>query len=336
LASARPVRGTFVPLSSASTPAPLEWAVGTAPHWLVTLLGIDAPITPAPGGRTAPFAAPGIDGLQIELRRESSSDPDIPGLVLELTEGDGGELFDSHRLALADVRIPARATTHVWVRMPTLGRQIQRSLRLYSRSGELLDQRDPFYFLESVAIKIQATGAPPAKPFIVGDQSGPPSLPERMQALKDVEAQWEQWRGHGLRYRVVTDRRAMRRHVRQRLRRARSEILLIDPYFATRDNSDWEIVDGLRAQVRVLTGEDASRPTGAAPAVATRKWMTSPPPYHDRLWLIDGRAGLSIGASVNGLQGRRAYRVGELDPPEVAAWIAAFETWWGSVGATAI
>lgn len=93
------------------------------------------------------------------------------------------------------------------------------------------------------------------------------------------------------------------------------------------------MVDGLGADVRILTGSAAVRPPGAAPAAVARKWSSNPPPYHDRLWILDGRSGLSVGTSVNGLQGQRAYRVAELDPHEVAEWSAAFETWWRSSSA---
>jgi hypothetical protein len=271
------------------------------------------------------------EGLLVEIRREPDADPDFHGLVVELTEGDAGELFDARRLALSDVRLPARAKTRVWLRLPTLGRAIERSLRLYDRAGELLDFMDPFNFVERVEISLMVNDAP-AAPIVAGDRSGRPKLPERLQALRDVEAQWEWWRSNGLRYRVVRDDRAMYAHLRRRLRRARSEVLVMDPYFG-KDPHDWPIVDGLQAGVRILTGSAAVRPAGAAAAAAARKWSSNPPPYHDRLWIFDGRSGLSVGTSVNGLQGRRAYRVAEMDPHEVAEWSAAFETWWRSSNA---
>ncbi len=273
--------------------------------------------------------------LQVEIRREPAAYPDFHGLVVELTEGDGGELFDSRRLALSDVRLPAKAKTRLSLRLPTLGRGIERSVRLYDRAGELLDFRDPFNFVESIHISLNVRGSPVTSEVVVGDRQDPPQLPERLQALRDAEAAWERWRATGLRYRVVRDQRAMRAHLRRRLRRARSEILVIDPYFG-KNPSDWSMVDGLGVAVRVLTGSVAVRPPGAAPAAAARKWSTNPPPYHDRVWILDGRSGVSVGASVSGLQGQRAYRVAEIDPPEVAEWGAAFDTWWRSPSAHAV
>lgn len=347
--AARPVGGVFADVKAKLTPAPLEWPVGSKPHWLLTALGIDAPADPVPTGRLTPYPDPTLvvarlsrrawigrvrfrpeEGLLVEVRRERDADPDFHGLIVELTEGDAGELFDARRLALSDVRLPARATTRVWLRLPTLGRAIERSLRLYDRGGELLDVMDPFNFVESVHIGLTVNGAP-TTPIVAGDRSGRPKLPERLQALSDVEAQWEWWRSNGLRYRVVRDQRAMRAHLRRRLRRARTHILVIDPYFG-KDPRDWEIVEGLTAKVRILTGSAAVRPAGAAAAALARKWVSNPPPYHDRLWILDGRSGVSVGTSVNGLQGQRAYRMAEMDPPEVAEWSAAFETWWRSSG----
>ena len=282
-ASPRPVRGAYIPLSAPSESAPAEWPVGDAPHWLLILLGIDAPVAPMQPGRLDAFAPAGIvvgrvsrrawigrvtfrpeQGLRVELRRESGSDPDFHGLVLELVEGNGGELFDSRRLALADVRLPANAKSRVWVNMPTLGLGIQRTLRLYDRSGELLDQRDPFNFVESIRIDLQIDGSA-ARTITVGNVDGPPTLPQRLQAMDDVEAAWEAWRRQGLRYRVITDGRAMHRHLRTRLRRARSEVLVIDPYFGVGSPPDWAMVDGLRASVRVLTGSAATRPARRCP-----------------------------------------------------------------------
>jgi hypothetical protein len=330
--AARPVGGVFAPISAEPLPAPLEWPIGTRPHWLLTVLGVDTRAEPVPSGRFISFPDPTLvvarlsrrawigrvrfrpeEGLQVEIRREPAAYPDFHGLVVELTEGDAGELFDARRLALSDVRLPSRAKTRLWLRLPTLGRGIERSLRLYDRAGELLDFRDPFNFVESVDISLNVEGSPTTSNVVVGDRRGRPQLPERLQALRDAEAAWERWRSTGLRYRVVRDRRAMRAHLRRRLRRARSEILVIDPYFG-KDPDDWSMVDDLGAGVRVLTGSASARPPGAAPAVAARKWSTSPPPYHDRIWILDGRSGVSAGASVNGLQGQRAYRVAERPP----------------------
>ena len=347
-ASPRPVTGVFVPLEASVPPAPLEWPVGNDPHWLLTLLGLDAPTDPEPEGRLQPFVSPALlvarvsrrawindvrfrpdEGLQVDIRREPDSDPDLYGLVLELNEGARDELFDSRRLALADVRLPAKAVTRATLRVPTLGLGLQRSLQLYSRAGDLVDRRDPFGLVEAIHIRVQVAGSRAAPTTVtIGNRAEPPSLPQRLQALRDVDDQWEWWRGHGLRYRVVTEPRDVRRYLRQRLRRARSDILVIDPYFGTKDVADWDVVVGLRATVRVLTGSSATRPAGGASGVLARKWPTAPPPYHDRLWLVDGRAGMHVGASVSGLDGRRAFRVSEIDPPEVTAWIAAFETWW--------
>lgn len=345
--AARPVGGVFAPVRADPSQAPLEWPIGAEPHWLLTVLGIDAPADPVPDGRLTPYPDPTLvvgrlsrrawigrtrfrpdEGLLVEIRRERDADPDFYGLIVELTEGDRGELFDARRLALSDVRLPARAKTRIWLRLPTLGRAVERSLRLYDRAGELLDLMDPFNFVESIEIGLTVNGAP-TSPIVAGDRDGPPKLPERLQALRDAEAQWEWWRSNGLRYRVVRDQRAMRAHLRRRLRRARAEVLVIDPYFGT-DAGDWSMVDGLDAAVRILTGSAAERPVGAAPGVLARKWISNPPPYHDRLWIVDGRSGLSVGTSVNGLQGRRAYRVAEMDPHEVTEWSAAFETWWRS------
>jgi hypothetical protein len=345
--TARPVGGVFAAVSADPSPAPLEWPIGNKRHWLLTVLGIDAPTDPTPTGRLTPYPDPTLvvarlsrrawigrvrfrpeEGLLVEIRREPNADPDFHGLIVELTEGDAGELFDARRLALSDVRLPARAKTRIWLRLPTLGRAIERSLRLYDRAGELLDFMDPFNFVESVHISLTVNDAP-VTPIIAGDRSGRPKLPERLQGLRNVEAQWEWWRSNGLRYRVVRDQRAMRAHLRRRLRRASAEVLVIDPYFG-KDSGDWAIVEGLDAGVRILTGSAAVRPAGATATAAARKWSSNPPPYHDRLWILDGRSGLSVGTSVNGLQGQRAYRVAEMDPHEVAEWSAAFETWWRS------
>jgi hypothetical protein len=259
--------------------------------------------------------------LDVWLRFE---DADPYELEIDVRETVAGDLADFRRVRLADVPIPAKARRRLTVRLPTLGREIQRSLSLHGRGGELLDERIGFRFIEEVKISLAVNGAP-SETIRVGDDRPPPAALERLEGLERVEEAYSWWFLEGARRRVIkgVDATGI---LRRRLRRAQRELLVIDSYFGN-DPMDWDLLRNLKVPVRVLTGWKASAPQSALANVTARKWTESPIPFHDRFYLWDN-AGINVGTSPNGLVGDRVFRIDELSAAELGVLRTAFEAWW--------
>ena len=242
------------------------------------------------------------------------------------------ELVAAATLAIRDVRTPARIRTNLWVRAPTTGRGVGRTLELYADDGTLLDARDKFHFVEEINIQLSVDGNAQA-PIKIGDGRPPPDLSERLIALDRRRSEWDLWMRRGLRYRVVTATAGVERYVRARLRSAPGELLIIDPYFG-KDGQGWSLLKSRSGFTRILTGRAASPPHVSLPQVQARS-LPTPPPYHDRFYVWQG-GGLSVGASAGGLSGKRAFRIDYLDSYEVMQLRASFETWWSDPNAAAV
>jgi len=126
---------------------------------------------------------------------------------------------------------------------------------------------------------------------------------------------------------VISGRDATR-HLRARVARAKTELLVTDPYFGV-DPADWDVLDRVSVPVRILTAWKAQPPTTPRLGVQARKWTArkDPIPYHDRFYFWD-KSGLHVGTSPSGLSGDRAFRIDELAAAEVRVLRVRFEKWW--------
>lgn len=340
----RPVTGFLFPADASAVALPDSLTVDGHTVRPASLIGIDLPTKqprvlgePAPAGvlfgrltRRAWMARITYERdaelLNLWLRLENA---DPYELELEIREYVGDDLADCRRLRLADIPLPARARRRFAVRLPTLGRAVRRSIALYGRGGELLDERVGFNFVESVKMSMSVNGAP-AHTITVGEKRPAPTAIERLADVRRVEESYEWWLGHGAKRRIISGRDATRL-LQRRLKQAKDELLIIDSYFGGQP-TDWDILKDVAPSVpvRVLTGWKAQAPPTQLPNVDARKWGTKVGdiiPYHDRFYLW-GTTGLNVGTSPNGLSGTRAFRISELSVAEVKALRAAFEEWW--------
>ncbi|HEX2015322.1 MAG TPA: hypothetical protein VGN69_01415 [Solirubrobacteraceae bacterium] len=344
LSTVRPVTSfLFGAVAAPAAVAPDAWEVEGDTVRLARLLGIDVP-TDLQRTLGKP-AAPGVligrvsrrawiarvmyeheeELLHVWLRLESAR-VDPHALELEIREYIDGDLADCRRLRLADVPLPARIRGRLGIKLPTLGRGIERTLSLYDRDGELLDQQVGFNFVESIHFSLTVNGSQGPE-FTAGDGRPPAAVRERLNDLQRVENSYRSWLGRGARRRVISGRDATG-HLRARLARARKELLVMDPYFGA-DHTDWSVLDRVSVPVRILTGWKAQRPPSPRPGVQARKWTAKkdPIPYHDRFYLWE-ESGLHVGTSPSGLTGNRAFRIDELAAPEVRVLKACFAEWW--------
>jgi len=318
---------------------------------LVELLGIDVPTDSphreGPFAHEGPFAQPAVllgrisrrawmarifykaeeEQLHVWLRMERKR-ADPHELEIEVQERVDGDLAACRRLRLADIPMPAKVRSRLGVMLPTLGRGLQRTVSLYHRDGELLDQRAAFSFVERIEMTMTVNGA--AQPTIViGEKRPPATVAERLVDLCRVEEQYAWWLEQGVRRRLISGR-DITAHLNRRLRRATGELLIIDSYFG-KYPTDWDLLDGVKGPVRILTGPDAQPPSPTRPGVTARSWKLAkahPIPWHDRFYVWGEHSGLNVGTSPNGLAGRRLFRIDELSGPEVRALKLRFESWW--------
>jgi hypothetical protein len=249
-------------------------------------------------------------------------------LELELQEHVDGELVDSRRIRFADIGLPARVRGRLGLMLPTLGRGLQRTITLYHRDGEVLDRIAGLRLVERMEMSFTVNGST-MPTMVIGDKRPPPTVEERLSDLRRVEEQYAWWFSRGTRRRLVSGPDAAR-YVKRRIRQARDELLIIDPYFGQEPN-DWKLCDETRVPVRILTGRDAKRVPAAYRAhVRARAWTRGAPPWHDRFYLWGKQSGINVGASANGLAGNRLFRIDELSGAEVGALRLNFERWWRS------
>jgi hypothetical protein len=345
LNTVRSVHGYFFPASGDAGLELPQWWPADDPGVVVppaTPLGIDLPTE----GQTVPSTDPGLFvgrvsrtawinsvrfakdkdeftvGIWLEPKRA-----DLHGLVLEVREYVQGELAFAARIPLADLYIPARARGKLWISLPTLGPELQRSVSLYDRDGTLLDHYERFALVEKIHFTLKVNGGETT--FVVGDQRAPTLIEERLRAFDRIEVQYRELLRSGMRRRVVETREAAIRYLRQRLSRIRDELLILDPYFG-KDPSDWQILDGVTVPVQILRDPERVAVPASLANVEIRRFVAQrqPVPFHDRLY-IWGDTGLSVGASPNGF-GNRVFRIDEIGSLESEVWRTLFERWWAS------
>lgn len=342
LKTERPATG-FRFVTDASVVVPETLTVSSQLVRPANLVGIDLPTGKSRIGEPAPAGVflgrlsrrAWISGVRYEPKEElffvnlrlERADP--YELELEVREYVDGDLADLRRLRLADIRLPAAVKKRLTVRLPTLGRHLTRTINLYGRGGELLDERVGFNIVESVHFAIAVNGSP-GPTITVGEKRTAPLASERLADVARVEQQYEWWLDNGARRRLINGVDASKLLAR-RLRRASGELLIIDPYFGV-NPTDWDLLKSLTLPVRILTGSWAKPAAQPLANIQARKWTKGPPPYHDRFYVWGG-GGLNVGASPGGLNGHRAFRIDELSEAEMRAIRTVFADWWGDAAA---
>jgi len=244
-------------------------------------------------------------------------------LEIELEEQVDDEVADVRRLALGDLRLPnVPRDAALVVEMPTLGPRVKRRVRLWDNEGQLLDQTGIFNLVEQINLQIGLIDGGEVRTSSIGGALNP-SLVERLDRARLVRSQYEDLLRDGMDGRVVTTRADAHRILTSSLTDARSEVLVLDPYFGN-DVADWSMLNAASVPVRVLTWQADT--AGVPPSRVTVKRWHGKAPFHDRLYLWKG-GGLSVGTSPNGF-GNRAFRIDRLDRPEAEAWRVHFEAWW--------
>ncbi len=266
-------------------------------------------------------------------------------LVVELEEFLDDELVYSRTMRLDETTLPQMtADRRQWMvsSLPTLGVGVSRRVALRHIDGELLDRTGTFNIIERVTTSVHVAGpgqslheAPLAFERTTGLDPAPQGGFSRQPDIDRVISQYEQLLSEGLGNVIVSgDRDAVIQRLRSELTRARSELLIVDRYFAS-SSTGWEVLEDLSVPVRLITTvRDASNPTlqtspppTGLPAIQVRGWQPRPaPPFHDRLYLWM-RGGLVVGQSPNGFGGA-TFRLQRISAAEAARWMTLAESWW--------
>lgn len=148
-----------------------------------------------------------------------------------------------------------------------------------------------------------------------------------MQQVNAVRSSLEEVRRKAADERILRDREAGRRRLRELLEGARDYLLVMDGYFS-QDEDDWALVAGLHVPVRVLTGKVARLPAPVPSGVEARIRPKAIRSMHDRRYLWrDG--GLGLGGFPSTL-GHAPIGLQRLSPDEAAFWKATFDGLWNS------
>lgn len=347
----RPVAGYHFRRSVEAPPRlpPDRWELDGSTHYspATTLLGIawfDSPDGADPSGllvgrfeRRAWLAGQKLhrDVELYDVRIGFEPDrADLADLELEVEERVDGELVIAERLRLEDVDLSEIDEAEArWrdtgdrpqlvLQLPTLGRSVQRTVRLHTRDGELLDERTRFNLLEKIALTPVFDGHRLATTW-TGEKRGPASGVERVAGVERMRSQYAMLRREGLSRRLFEDFDSAKALLRRLLERADGELLVVDPWL-----SDWDLLKGLgRPGPRVLVGQgNAGPPAGFAGRV--KRWSGKhQAPFHDRFFLWDG-GGVSIGTSA--APSSRLFRLVRIAAPEAAVLGERFALWWADL-----
>lgn len=338
------------PLLAERIDPPQEWEVdGIRLHGAALFLaGISSDVIAGPSVRIGPPLLPGLFVGRMENRAwiarmqggtelqtfdiDIRSDPSqiaIWDLELDIEERDGDDLLSARRLRLGDVALPSFKESAVTVKLPTLGARLSRRVRLFDRTGVLLDGSDMFALLEAVTLNAELEGG---GEFTVNvGANSMPTVASRLERLDQVEAEYGDLLQSGLSGRIVVPGAQGRAHLEQLLQAAHDELLIFDPYFGSKSN-DWDVVQNVAIPIRIITGRDGARPPGGTSLrtsnLLMRQWqgVTPTPDFHDRAYIWEG-GGLIVGTSPSGL-GKRLVLIDHVSPIVAKELQSHFETWW--------
>ena len=235
---------------------------------------------------------------------------DIADLEIELEEWTGVELAASRRLLLGELALGKRAgETRITIALPTLGRGMAHSARLYDRDGALLDRTD--------------------RSKLIGDARETPTLADRLQRMQSVENDYRGLLMAGVEERIITNTSKAIDVVTNNLADVPGEIFIMDPFFGKKAD-DWKVLSGISNPIKVLGGYETKSAPSSLSNADVRRWKhphyQQAPPYHDRVYLWEG-GGLSVGTSPSGL-GKRDARVDRFGAIESEVWRTRFSGYW--------
>jgi hypothetical protein len=218
---------------------------------------------------------------------------DISDLEVQIEESVSGEVVDGRRLRLEEMGVDhTRGHPLITVTLPTLGRAVQRRIRLYERNGELLDFTENSYSVEGVRVTANIVGEQVAEPSANGDTNAVP-FHDRANALERVREQYEDWSRKGTAKLVFGPKDDLRAALISRLGQARGRLLVADRYF-----DDWSVLDNVHLPKRVLMSK--GDPPVGQPADLEVRWLRgNPPSLHGRYYLWDD-GGLFVDNSPKG------------------------------------
>ena len=141
-------------------------------------------------GRTAWLgeikAGPDYQTFLVSIRRDPARVM-LWDLDLDIEEREGPDLVSARRLRLADVQLPSADAAAITVALPTLGKRVTRTVRLFDASGFLLDGTDEFNLLEGIRLRVRS-GDHEATSIVGNDDI--PTLADRIDGLRRVEAEY--------------------------------------------------------------------------------------------------------------------------------------------------
>jgi hypothetical protein len=269
-------------------------------------------------------------GVGMDLQRVDPAD-----LEISIEEEVAGELVFSEHLRLEDTDLtglisellapaPVPGRKVMSVALPTLGRGIRRTVRLFHRDQGLLDRWDSFNLVERISLSLDVGGGP-QPPTVIGETRSPQDIVAFLGAVERVRQQYVDLRKEGTKNRIFDSIVEGRPELRQMLERARGEILVVDPWFG-----DWTLLEDIGDQPpRVLIGGGAPDPPSTF-AGRARRWHTRTAPFHDRFFLWDG-GGVSVGTSASTF-GDRLFRIARLSAAETEVLKTQFALWWSDPG----
>lgn len=260
---------------------------------------------------------------------------DPADLEVELAEYRRDELLLCQRIALEDDDL-LEATRNVYegrgvhdqmgVRLliPTIGKGVQRSLRLFHRDGNLLDAWDRYSIAEQVTGTFHFGGGVPL--VVKSGSAVTRTSAEYLAAIEHAQSEYRAMRVAGVVSRIHEDRSKATDYLLSLFRSIDSEILILDPFF-----DEWSLIQELRVGARLLTGrlsteKIAAVPSGVAPAVRHRK-SKGPTPFHDRFALWRG-GGITFGTSLQAGGKDRLFRMDRMSVDESTVLRAKFDDWW--------
>ncbi len=233
---------------------------------------------------------PTVHDLHIGL---DSSRIDISDLEVQIEESVSGEIVHGRRLRLEEMGVDhTRGHPLITVTLPTLGRAVQRMIRLYERNGELLDLTENAYSVEGVRVTVKIIGEQVVEPSAT-DGTSAVTFHDRAEALQRVGEQYADWSRRGRAKLIFGPQDDLRAALISRLGQARGRFMVADRYF-----DDWSVLDSVHLPKQVLMSK--GEPPVNPPADLEVRWLRgSPPTLHGRYYLWDG-GGLFVDNSPQG------------------------------------
>ncbi len=271
---------------------------------------------------------PELQSFDIDIRYDPSQIA-IWDLELDVEERDGDDLLSARRLRLGDVALPSFNESAMTVRLPTLGPRLSRRVRLFDRSGVLLDGSDTFVLVENIAVS--AVVNENVEFTVVTGTGATATAASRLERLDRVDAEYADLLKGGLSGRIVIPGAQGRAHLERLLEAAHDELLIFDAYFGGKSN-DWDVIRNLAIPIRIITGRDGARPPASTtlktPNLQIRQWQGArhTPDFHDRAYIWES-GGLIVGTSPSGL-GNRLVLIDQVSPIVAQELRYHFEKWW--------